>query len=266
MIGNAIMKKHISVLLATAALVTGCAKKEKETESKSPTSMADQTEFSKSQVAAIEKVIHSYIVNNPNVLAESIMNLQKKVADKQQERVVELLNKYRKDIDDVSTLPAVGRADADVTLVMFGDYTDPKSKMMFKMYQSTMLKDKKFRVVTRFLPDTSALAQKVARVAISMHKQGLFEKFHAAMLANAEVLTETSLMDIAGNISGVNRTKLESDMDSSAVKEAILNNRALADKLGIVNTPGYVVGDFLLKQAITQEDLEAVLKKLREKK
>lgn len=259
------MKKHISVLLATAALITGCDKKEKETAPKAAAVSADQTEFSKAQVAAIEKVIHSYIVNNPNVLAESIMNLQKKVADKQQERVVELLNKHRKDINDMANLPSVGATDTDVTLLMFGDYTDPKSKMMFKMYQSTMLKDKKFRVAIRFLPDTSAVAQKSARIAIALRKQGLFEKFHAAMLANTEMLTETSLMDIAGNIAGVNRTKLEVDMDSAEVKEAVLANRALADKLGVVNTPGYVVGDFLLKQTITQEDLDAVLKKIREK-
>ncbi len=260
------MKKQLSLLLTATALLGACSKKEKEENTNKPTVEVDQTAFSKSQVAAIEKIVHAYVVKNPNVLAESIMNLQKQVADKQQERVVELLKKYRSDIDHASGLPMIGPAGADTTLIMFGDYVDSKSKAMFKMYQNVMAKDKKFRVAVRFLPDASALAQKTARVAIALNKQGLFVKFHDKMLATSEMLTETSLMDIAGNLPGVNRTKLEADVDAADTKEALLNNRSLAEKLGITQVPGYVVGDFLLKQAITPEDLDLVLKKIREQK
>lgn len=261
------MKKQLTILLATSAFLVACNKKDKTSEeTKSTEPQAEQTVFNKDQVAAIEQIVHKYIVNNPNVLAESIMNLQRQVADKQQEKVLELLNQNKAEIDRTAGLPFVGAVNGDVTLLMFGDYTDPKSKAMFKMYQNLIQKDKKFRVVFRFLPDTSALAQKTARVAIAMSEQGLFDKFHEKMLSFTEMLTETSVMDIAGNIPGVNRSKLEADIDSAKTKEAVASNRSLAEKLGISQAPGYIISDFLLKQPITPEDLDLVIAKVREKK
>jgi protein-disulfide isomerase len=261
------MKKQLSVLLVTSAFLVGCNKKEKASEeAKSVDKQAEQTVFSKEQVAAIEQVVHKYIVNNPNVLAESIMNLQKQVADKQQEKVVELLTQNKAELEKTAGLPFVGSPSADVTILMFGDYTDPKSKAMFKVCQNAVQKDKGFRIIFRFLPDTSALAQKAARIAMAMNEQGLFEKFHEKILSATEALTETSLLDIAGNIPGVNRTKLEADIDAGKTKEALLSNRILAEKLGISQAPGYVIGDFLLKQPIGPEDLDAVIKNIRDKK
>lgn len=261
------MKKQLSVLLITTALLTACNKKEKAVEeTKSVDQQAEQTVFSKAQVAAIEQIVHKYVVNNPNVLAESIMNLQKQVADKQQEKVVELLEKNKAELGKMAGLPFSGSPSADVTVLMFGDYTEPASKAMFKIYQNAINKDKGLRIVFRFLPDTSALAQKAARVAMAMNEQGLFEKFHEKMMSNTEALTETVILEIAANVPGVNRTKLESDMDSGKTKEALLGNRKLAENLGISQAPGYIIGDFLLKQPINPDDLDAVLKNIREKK
>lgn len=262
------MTKQISLLMLTAAFLAGCNKKDKveEVSKAGDTKVTEQTVFSKEQVAAIEQIAHKYIVNNPNVIAESIMNLQKQALDKQQEKILELIKQNKTEIDRTAGLPFVGSISSDVTILMFGDYTDPKSRAMFKMYQNIVQKDKKIRVVFRFLPDTSALAQKMARVAMALNDQGLFEKFHEKMLALTEPLTETSLMDTAANVPGVNRTKLDADVDAGKTKEALLSNRTLADKLGITQAPGYLIGDFLLKQLISADDLELVITKIREPK
>lgn len=261
------MKKQLSVLLVTSAFLVGCNKKEKvQEEAKSVDQQAEQTVFSKAQVAAIEQIAHKYIVKTPNVLAESIMNLQKQVVEKQQEKVVELLEKNKAELEKIAGLPFLGSPSADLTVLMFGDYTDPKSKAMFKIYQNAAQKDKGLRIIFRFLPDTSVLAQKAARIAMAMNEQGLFEKFHEKIMSFTEVLTETSLLDIAGNIPGVNRSKLDSDVDAGKTKEVLLNNRTLAEKIGISQTPGHIIGEYLFMQPIGPEDLEAVIKNIREKK
>lgn len=261
------MNRYTSILLATSLIISGCSKKDKEKElEKAVSNQPEQTVFSKAQVAAIEQIVHKYVVKNPNVLAESIMNLQKQVADKQQEKVVELLNQNRQELGQTAGIPMMGSASADIKIVMFGDYTDARSKAMFKMFDTAMAKDGKISIVFRFLPDTSASAQKAARIALAMNNQGLFDKFHAKVLSTPEMLNETMLMDIAGNVPGVNRTKLEADIDAAATKEAINKNRQFAAKLKISQAPGYVIGDFLLKQPISPKDLDLVIKKLREKK
>lgn len=261
------MKKQFSLLLVTSTLlVVGCSKKDKTQGETKQNDQQVEAVFSKAQVAAIEKIAHDYIVRNPNVLAESIMNLQKQVADKQQEKVVELLNQNKAELEKIAGLPFVGSPGANITVLMFGDYVDPKSKAMFKIYQSVLSKDKKIKVIFRFLPDTSALAQKASRIATAMNEQGLFDKFHDKVLSSTESLTEMSLLEIAGNVPGVNRSKLEAEIDSAKTKQTLLDNRVLAEKLGISQAPGYVVGEYLLKQPISAEDLEAVIKNIREKK
>ncbi len=261
------MKKQLSVLLMTTAFLAGCNKKENAAEeTKSVDQHTEQTVFSKAQVAAIEKIVHKYVVANPNVLSESITNLQKQAAERHHEKTVELLEKNKAELSKSAGLPFAGSPSADITILMFGDYTEPASKAMFKIYQNAANKDKGLRVVFRFLPDTSALAQKAARVAIAMADQGLFEKFHEKMMSSTEALSETLVLEIAANIPGVNREKLEADTDSGKTKEALLGNRKLAENLGVSQAPGYIIGDFLIKQPISPDDLDAVIKNIREKK
>jgi hypothetical protein len=57
------MKKQLSVLLVTSAFLVGCNNRMPKAE--------------------IEQTVHDYIVNNPHVVAEAILNLQKEVANKQ---------------------------------------------------------------------------------------------------------------------------------------------------------------------------------------
>ena len=124
------MKKQLLVLLVTSAFLVGCSNRMPKAE--------------------IEQTIHDYIINNPHVIAEAILNLQKEVANKQQEKVVDLLNQHRSEVDNTTGVPKIGAADFDVTILMFANYADIKSKTMMRIFAQHVNKDNKLRMLIRF--------------------------------------------------------------------------------------------------------------------
>jgi protein-disulfide isomerase len=260
--------KSITALMLALVAISGCSKKDKAINStgQASESKKEQTIFNNEQVGAIEKIVHTYLINNPTVVAESIVNLQRQAAENQHSITVELLNKNKDELQLVKGIPVIGAADADVTFVVFGDYADNSSKDFFTVLKSTCAQDKKVRVVYRLLSDTSAISQKLARIAMAAYELGVFEAVHEKLISVSTNATEGDLITLAAAASGIDRGKIEAVLDSASVKEMLLRNRALAEKLGITQAPGFVVGEILLKQAITAEQMKMLLENLRAQK
>lgn len=240
------MKKQLVVLLITFAFLAGCDNRVQKIE--------------------IEQTVHNYIVNNPHVLAEAIMNLQKKVADKQQEKVIDLLNQHRNEIDNTTGVPKIGAADFDVTILMFANYADIKSKTMMRIFTQHVNKDNKIRMLIRFLPEKSTVGQRAARIGLALLKQDLFLSFHTKVIQLEGELSNEALTRILQSIKGLDSERLNKDMNSSDVAKALSNDRVLAEKLGIQKSPGYIIGEFLLKQPINSDDVDAVIREIRKHK
>ena len=79
-------------------------------------------------------------------------------------------------------------------------------------------------------------------------------------------LSNEALTRILQSIKGLDSERLNKDMNSSDVAKALSNDRVLAEKLGIQESPGYIMGDFLLKQPISFEDVGAVIQVIRRHK
>jgi protein-disulfide isomerase len=257
-------KQKLLVGMMAVAFISACSKKEKAVEGVDTAVKKEQSVFQKEQVAAIETIVHQYLVNNPAVVAESIMNLQKQAMDAQQSKVLELLNANKADLEHDSGLPVLGAGKT--RFVAFIDYADPASKEFLSVLKTTVAQDKDVKVVLRFIPDTSSKSQKMARIAMAAFEMGVFDAVHERLIAVPENATESEILDAVGTVAGVDRSKLENLLDTSTVKEMLAKNRTLSEKLSIVQSPAFVVGEFLLKQAVTAEQMKMLLENLRAQK
>lgn len=234
---------------------------------------SDNGQFNNNQVQAIQKIVHDYLVNNPEVLVEASQALQKQEVAKVEEKAEAAIVSNASDIFNNSNSPVAGNPKGDVTVVEFFDYQCPHCKDMATTVEKLIEQDKNLRVVFKELPIFGGNSQEAAKAALAAYQQGAdkYLKFHNALMAAENPLTPNKIMDIA-KTSGLNMDKLKKDMKSAAVEDQIKDNFKLAQEIGIMGTPSFVIGNQhadkagnnkFIPGATSEQNLQDAIDKLR---
>lgn len=143
---------------------------------------------------------------------------------------------------------ALGRVDAPVVLVAFGDYqcghcaswsTDTMTALQKHVEDGTL------RIEWRDLNIFGKDSARAARAAWAAGRQDRFLDYHHALFADghprsAEQLSEEALVDLADEL-GLDTERFSADMDSADAKEAIAQNQQLGYALGASSTPAFML-------------------------
>jgi len=245
----------------------------------SPLALAAQSSgsFSPTQVNQLHQIIHNYIVSNPRVLVEASEALQKQEMAKIEKKAETAIVANAKEIFSDPSSPVIGNPKGDVTVVEFYDYQCPHCKEMAPIVSKLIKSDKNLRVVFKELPIFGGNSRQAAMAALAAHDQGVdkYYKFHNALMAAPNPLTPKKIMNIAKS-SGLNIDELKKDMKSSKVRDEIEANFKLAQALGIMGTPSFVLGNqkaingkagasnsIFIPGATSEQKLQQAIKKLR---
>ena len=207
--------------------------------------------------------IHEYLMNNPKVIIDAAQKYQldqKKAAD---EKAQVALKEHREAIFDKTTAPVIGSAEGDVTVVEFLDYNCGYCRKVFSSLVALHKDDPKVRIMFRELPILGPESKFAARAALASHKQGLYWEFHQALITTKQKLTESSIMAAATRV-GLDIEQLKQDMETPEIEERLLANRALAESMAITGTPTIIIGDTILRGAVGQAKLNALVDEERQ--
>lgn len=220
-----------TTLLTAGTLVTAMV---------SPLAMAAATDtMSDTQKKEIEKIVHDYLVNNPEVLLEASQALQQKQQQAMQQQAQSAIQENASQLFNDS-LTIAGNPKGSVTLVEFFDYQCIHCKKMAPVINELIKKDSNLRVVYKEFPIFGKSSETASRVALAAAMQGKYQAMHEALIKQDKRLNDQLVMDTAKSI-GLNMTKLKTDMDSKTVNDALEANRQLAEKLHLMGTPAFIV-------------------------
>jgi protein-disulfide isomerase len=79
-------------------------------------------------------------------------------------------------------------------------------------------------------------------VALAAIKQGKYFEMHQKLFSEPGKADKEKALRVAKEL-GLDVEKLEKDMDDPSVKQALEENKDLAQKLGLQGTPLYLIGD-----------------------
>jgi protein-disulfide isomerase len=149
-----------------------------------------------------------------------------------------------------------GNPDGDVSVVAFFDYNCPFCREGAPDLAKLIAEDGKVRLVLKELPVLGKDSDAVARIAQAAIPQGKYLELHQKLFTEPGRVTKEKALHIAAEL-GLDTAKLENDMLSASVEDAIAANKLLADRLGVEGVPFYLVGDMPLPGS--GEDLYAQL-------
>ncbi len=194
------------------------------------------------QVTQVKQVIHDYLVSNPQVLVEASQALQKQEAQQVEQKAQSAIGENANVIFADPASPVAGNAKGDVTIVEFFDAQCPHCKDMKPILETLRKNDPNLRIVFKELPIFGNSSRTAAAAALAAYQQGpdKYLQFHNALMDASNPLTTDKVMTIAKSV-GLNIDQLNKDMNSDAVKKQIEDNFKLAQSLGLMGTPTFVI-------------------------
>ena len=251
------MKPALSVLSAAAVLVGGLV-----LAGPAPA----QPSFTEEQRREIGAVVKDYLLKNPEVLQDVMVELERRQQETQTAARQVALKDSRKQLLGSPRDIVAGDPSGDVTLVEFFDYNCGYCKRALADVRALMKHDPKLRVVLKDFPVLGPESVEASRVSLAVKNQLKGDKlfdFHVKLMETRGRINGERAIAVAREL-GVDTAKLQRDMESAEVKQAIQDNVVLGDKLGLSGTPAFVVGDEVISGAVGIEPLRKTVAGVRQ--
>ncbi|MEO1191471.1 MAG: DsbA family protein [Pseudomonadota bacterium] len=219
---------------------------------------AQESSFTPEQEAEIEALVRSYILENPQIILEAIEVLQAREQQAETAARESALAGAEAELYEDPQSPIAGNPDGDVTIVEFFDYNCPYCKRVTPEIFGLLARDGNVRYIAKEWPIFGEDSEFAARAALASDRQGLYARFHQALMAIRGPANPQTVRRAADEI-GLDWEQLEADMQDEAITEALARNDALARRLGIRGTPAMVIGDNFLPGAVPAVEIAAIV-------
>lgn len=230
----------------------------------------DTSSFTPKQTNDIKKIVHNYLVSNPQVLVEASQALQAKMQQTAQSKAFKGIKANRKALFNDPNSPIAGNPNGKVQVVEFFDYQCGHCKAVAPVVTALLKKDKDVKWIFKELPifgGSSAFAAKAALAANDQGK-GKYETFHNKLFANPDALDKQTILNLAQK-SGLNVSKLSANMNNPKYVKQIRDNFKLMRALGINGTPAFVIANKaetkfqFIPGATTAQNLQAAINSVK---
>ena len=207
--------------------------------------------------------VRDYLVSNPEVVVDAIRVLrERQEAALESEATVALTDRADEILRDPDS-PVGGNPDGDVSLVEFFDYNCSYCRRVAPVVQEAVAADGGLRIVYKEFPILGAGSDSAAKAALASRRQDRYVDFHNALMGANRPMNDDLIAAIAGEL-GLDLEALRRDMQDPAIAAAIERNKAMAQTLRITGTPGFVVGETIIRGATDLATLQTAIAKARE--
>ena len=206
----------------------------------------------------IEKIVHDYLLREPEVLAEALRLLQQLQSSAAAQKAKQAIRDHQQALLSDQSSPVEGNAQGKVTIVEFFDYRCVHCRRVASTIDQLVRSNASVRVVYKNFPVLGEPSVLAARAAVAAQQQGGWPKLHRAMLAYEGDFTTDTLLKLGTSV-GLDSGKLKTDMMSPATDKALQANLTLAAALGVDVTPTFVIGERVIKGALSAEAFQALV-------
>ncbi len=227
-----------------------------------PVQSTPASTFSAAQKAEINRIFKQQLLSNPATLRQALVALEQFQQAEQQQQVKQAIYDNADAIFRSKYSFVTGNLDGKVTMVEFMDYNCPYCKRSWKDVLKLKETDPDLRIVMKEFPILGEGSLYASRAAIASRKQGLYWKFHRALMEARGRVNAARVDKIAQSI-GIDLDKLKADMQSPDVAAEIAEGQMLAERLGIRGTPAFVIADVLIPGSLGFEALQSQIAEAR---
>ncbi|CAM4447063.1 MAG: hypothetical protein LEGION0398_MBIBDBAK_00673 [Legionellaceae bacterium] len=188
----------------------------------------------------IEKIVHDYLINHPEVLVEASQALQKKEDLSLQKQIENIIRKNRQAIFYKNHSPIIGKTQSTATIIEFFDYQCGYCKRIAPTIAAVINKDPKTQLILKQLPIFGSISEYAAKAVLAAQKQQKAWNLHQALMLYTHPLSKEIILSIAQK-QNIDTNKLKQEMENPIYNEEVKQNIELADQLGVRGSPAFII-------------------------
>ncbi|HEX4532774.1 MAG TPA: thioredoxin domain-containing protein [Rhizomicrobium sp.] len=209
-----------------------------------------------------ERTIHDYMLAHPQILTDMMAKLQAGQADDDDRARQEAITKMGTTaFFDPKVAFIAGPANAKNTFVEFFDYNCPycrASMPSVKRFYAAHKNDTRFAFIEFPIKGPESLV--ASRAAMAARRQpDKYLAFHF-LLMNEQQLVDRAIVMADAKKAGLDMTKLEADMKTAEVENALIASHHLAVTARIDGTPAFIVNGHMREGGVDDSDIAALVK------
>ena len=208
------------------------------------------------QRAAIERVVHDYVLAHPEIIPEALGRMRDRETG-------ETISANRAAIMTPYGNAWIGNPKGDVTIVEYFDYNCGFCRSSLPVITKLVASDPNLRVIFRELPILSEESRTAARLSLVAAERGRFQQFHEALYAGGRITDQSINNALAA--AGIDAATAQAAGGNLRIEAEIQRNLGVAQKLGMTGTPSWVIGNHVVSAALPIEELRAQIAKVRKK-
>lgn len=211
-------------------------------------------------------IIHDYIINHPEVILQSMEQMQKRKMDEISAQIDDIVRNNKDAIEDVSNTPYFGNKDGDIKIVMFYDYGCSYCQKANDSLNQLLSADKNIMVIYRPIAVLGEKSDYIAKLMFAVQKShaGKFKTIHDSILGQGKANKEEIAAIIKQN--GLSIDLLEQDMNSKEVQEMMIANSKLAEIIKVNGVPVFVIDSGFYQGAMELDMFNKTINDIRNKK
>lgn len=221
--------------------------------------------FNEQQKNAIRDVVKDFIVKNPEIIQEALIELDRRQKENDRQARLKVVEDKSGPLYTAKHNAIFGNPNGDVALVEFFDYNCGFCKRALGDIQRMVAEDKNLKIIVKDFPVLGQGSVEAATVSLALKQQLPSDKvwqFHQKLLAVRGPVGRQQALDAAKE-AGADMARLQRDMESPSVRTAIEENIQIADSIGVTGTPTYVLGDEIVVGAVGFTELKSRIDNIR---
>lgn len=221
--------------------------------------------FSPAQKTEIEGIIKDYLIKNPDVLREALIEMERRSKADEAAQRAKAVTELAPKIFNSKYQVVLGNPQGKIQIVEFFDYNCGYCKRAMADMMEIIKNNPDVRMVLKEFPVLGPGSVEAAQVASALHEQfdgAKYLAFHQRLMSTRGQIARAQAM-AAAKASGADMDKLEAALNGPAVKEGLQEVMSIADTLSLTGTPSYVVGDEIVVGAVGLETLQKKIDNIR---
>ena len=226
----------------------------------------DITDMTDAEREAFRAEVRAFIMENPEVIMEEAYEVyQQRQAEAQVANDADLIAAYSEVIYNDENDAVYGNPDGDIVLVEFSDYRCGYCKKAYPDVQALLEKDGNIKLIVKEFPilgEASVLASRFAVATKLVAGDEAYLKLHDELMQARGDVSEGMLRRLANGLE-IDADAVVAEMESDEVTAILALNHQLAQELQITGTPGFILGDQMLRGYVPYDGMVEIVAEVR---
>jgi len=226
------------------------------------TALASDPLFSQAQRDEIVRVVREALKADPSILREAVVTLQADDESREAAASRNAIKTNQKALFNNFGDPEAGNPNGDVTVVEFYDPRCPYCRKMLPGIEAMLQKDHGIRLVYKDIPVLGEASALESKAILAAQKQGAYLKMQTALMTDPAQPTPMLVMEKARGL-GLDALKLNTDINSTSIRDRIHANLELSRVMKVSGTPTFIIGDTVIPGMADIAQLQAAIAEAR---